>query len=954
VKIKINSFRIVILTAIVIVVTFALSSSNISGISNKPPQTDPRYPSVFDIDNQDIEWIEAILDTMPLRQKCAQMLMLPVYRNYLNKASKYYSSTMEYIRDEKIGGLIMYQGELKQQIEFISDAQKISDIPLLVAADFERGLGSRIDNVLEFPHAMALGAVINSAYAYEMGKAIAIESRLMGIYQNLAPVGDINNNELNPVINIRSFSESKYTVSEMASSFILGSKHEKVIATIKHFPGHGNTEIDSHTDLPLISGSREQLREMELYPFINAIESGVQAIMIGHLQVPAYDTLPSSLSKIIVSDLLINTLGFDGLIITDAMNMDAVNRYFEPDEAILLAVKAGIDIILMPPDPLNAINTIYNAVLNGEITEERINHSVRKILAAKRWVNMTNENLNDSQTIITSIENENHIELAEEIAQKSITLLRNNENLIPLDLESYNKIICITVTDGEGGETATYFKNALLKRIGDIDAHLINRRTGSWKYNRVLESAKTADLIIMPIFSEVQLKDRQSLNSKLQQNFIQNIIDLKIPTVFISLKNPYLLSSYTNIKTYLDTYSYSYVSQDACLRAILGETDITGRLPVSMPNAEFHIGMGVESNKSLTTKLSYSLRNYLELENVDRLIFDAISGNKIQNAVLTIGKNDTIIYQKTFGTVSSYSKESYLKKQHYNIGSLAEPIAITSAVMMLVDERSLSLEDKVYYYLPGFNVKGKQGITIKNLLLHNSGIGKSLDTLNTNWTKEMLVDAINNITPEYKRDESVIYSELNTLILQLVINKILGEPITDFLKNRFFNQLGMYNTYFYHNTVKIKEDEFVSIDNFKYGTHLTFSEVVENIMNGEIVSNNIVSTADDLSIFAQMIVQKGYYDGKQYISAYTVEKFISPQLPLSYAGLGWQTYLSAVHISNDISINSFGYNSDNGSALWIDPDNKIFIIFLTNSDIENTSTLVPDLETEIITNINKN
>jgi len=943
----------VILTAVVLIFTIALSFSHTSGISNNPTQTDPRYPSVFDIDNQDIAWIETVLDTMPLRQKCAQMLMLPVYRNYLNKTSEHYKNTMAYITDEKIGGLIMYQGELKQQIEFISDAQKISEIPLMIAADFERGLGSRIDNILEFPHAMALGAVINSAYAYEMGKAIAIESRLMGVYQNLAPVGDINNNELNPVINIRSFSESKYTVSEMASSFILGSKHEKVIATIKHFPGHGNTEIDSHTDLPLISGSRDQLMDMELYPFINAIESGVQAIMIGHLQVPAYDTLPSSLSKIIVSDLLIKTLGFDGLILTDAMNMDAINRYFEPDEAILLAVKAGIDIILMPPDPLNAINTIYNAVLSGEITEERINHSVRKILAAKRWVNFSNENLNDSQSIIKKIENENHIELAVEIAQKSITLLRNDENLIPIDLESYDKINCITVTDGEGGETATYFKNALLKRIGRIDAHLINRRTGSWKYSRILESAKNADLIIMPIFSEVQLKDRQSLTSKLQKNFIQKIIDLQIPTIFISLKNPYLLSTYKNINTYINTYSYSNVSQDACLKAILGETDITGRLPVSMPDAQFHIGMGVVLNKTLTTKLSYSLRNYLELENVDRLIFSAISENRIQNAVLTIGKNDTIIYQKTFGTVSSYSKESYLKKQQYNIGSLAEPIAISSAVMMLVDERLLSLEDKVYYYLPDFKVNGKQGITIKNLLLHNSGIGKSLDTLNTNWTKEMLIDAINNITPEYKINGSVIYSELNTLILQLVMNKILGTPITDFLKNHIFNPLGMYNTYYSHNTVKLKEDEFVSIDNFKYGTHLTFSEVVEDIMNGEIVSNNIISTVDDLSIFVQMIIQKGYYDGKQYISAYNVEEFISPQLPSSYSGLGWQTYLSAVDISNDLSIKSFGYNSNNGSALWIDPGKKIFIIFLTNSDIENTNTLIPDLESEIIININK-
>jgi beta-glucosidase-like glycosyl hydrolase/CubicO group peptidase (beta-lactamase class C family) len=953
VKNKTKSYWILIITAIVYVFAFVSSSANISGINNHPIQNDLRYPKVFDIDEKDKDWIESLIDTMSLHDKCAQMMMVPVYRNYMYNYSPYYKSTISYIRDEKVGGVIMFQGELQQQIEFISKAQKLSDIPLLIASDFERGLGTRIDNILEFPHAMALGASVNSAYAYEMGRAIAIESRLMGVHQNFAPVADINNNELNPVINIRSFSESRYTVSEMASSFILGSKHENVIATIKHFPGHGDTEIDSHTDLPLITGSKDQLLQMELYPFISAIESGVQSIMVGHLGVPAYDTLPSSLSKIIISDLLINTLGFDGLIVTDAMNMDAINKYYSLEEAVLLAVKAGNDIILMPPDPLGAINTIYNAVLRSEITEERINHSVRKILAAKRWVNISEVDLNDPQSNMAGIQNDDHIELAEEIARKSITILRNSDNLIPLDPDLFNNISCITVTDGDGGETATYFKNALLNRIGSIDNHLITRRSGRWKYKRVMESAENADLIIMPVFSDVQLKDEKSLVYEKQKNFIQKILNLRIPTVFISLKNPYLLTIYKNIKTYLNTYSYAHVSQDACLKAIMGEIDIAGRLPVSMPNEELHIGMGERLKKSLNTKLTYSLSNANEIESVDRLIFNAISEDKIQNAVLSIGKNDTVIYQKTFGTVSSFSKDTYLKKHQYNIGSLTEPFALSLAVMMLVDDRLLSLTDKVYYYLPGFQVNGKRGITIKNLLLHNSGIGKSLDSLNTNWSKEILADAINNIAPENIKDETVLYSELNTLILHMVINKIIGMPINEFLKERILVPLGLKNTYLPYYSVKTKEDNLIPNNKIKYGTHLTFSSVVENIMGGEIVLNNIISTAEDLSIFAQMMIQKGYYDGVQYISAPTVEEFISPQLPDSYAGLGWQTYLSAIHISNDLSVNSFGYNSNSGSALWIDPDNKMFIIFLTNSDIENTNTLIPDLQSEIITSISR-
>jgi beta-glucosidase-like glycosyl hydrolase/CubicO group peptidase (beta-lactamase class C family) len=895
VKKETKSYWIAILTAIVVVFVYVSGSSNISGTSNHP-QNDPRYPKVFNIDEKDIDWIENLLDTMSLRDKCAQMIMVPVYRNYMYDYSKYYKNTISYIRDEKVGGLIMFQGELQKQIEFISKAQELSDTPLLIASDFEQGLGTRIDDVLEFPHAMALGASVNSAYAYEMGRAISIESRLMGVHQNFAPVADINNNELNPVINIRSFSESRYTVSEMASSFILGSKHENVIATIKHFPGHGDTEIDSHTDLPMITGSKDHLIEMELYPFINAIESGVQSIMVGHLEVPVYDTLPSSLSKIIVSDLLINTLGFDGLIVTDAMNMDAINKYYDLEEAVLLAIKAGNDIVLMPPDPPGAINTIYEAVTNGEIKEERINHSVRKILAAKRWVNIGDVDLSDIQSRVADIQNDEHILLAEEIARKSITLLRNEDNLIPLIPNLYQNISCITITEGDGGKTATYFRDAIRNRIGNIDNHLITKRSSRRKYKSVLESAQNADLIIMPVFSDVQLKDEKSPVFEKQKAFIQKILNLRIPTLFISFKNPYLLTAYKNINTYLNTYSYSNVSQDACLKAVMGEIDIAGRLPVSMPNAEFHIGMGERQKKSLTTKLTYSLSNEIEIDGVDRLIFNAISEDKIQNAVLSIGKDDTVIYQKTFGTVTSFSKDTYLKKHQYNIGSLTEPFALSLAVMMLVDDNSLSLSDKVHFYLPGFKVNGKREITIRNLLLHNSGIGKNLDSLNTNWSKETLINAVNDITPINKNDETVLYSELNTLILHMVINKITDVPITDFLKQRILVPLELNNTYLPYHTAKTDEENLLVDNKFKYGTHLTFSEVVENIMAGEIVLNSIISTAEDLSIFAQMMMQKGYYDGRQYISALTVEEFISPQLPDSYAGLGWQTYLSAIHI----------------------------------------------------------
>ncbi len=267
-KLKHYSYRIIVLIlAVFIFSSYEKSINSQSSIS----LIDEKYPSVFPLSETDEEWIEKQISGMSLREKCAQMIMAPVYRSYMDTLSPDYDSTVALVKNYKIGGLIIFQGELEEEINFIREMQLLSDIPLLIAADYERGLGSRIDDALEFPHSMALGATLDSKLGYELAVAIAMESRLIGVHQNFAPVADINNNPLNPVINTRSFSESKFTVSEFVSSFILGTNHRRVIATVKHFPGHGNTEIDSHTDLPMISGDKQKLFENELYPFIQAV-----------------------------------------------------------------------------------------------------------------------------------------------------------------------------------------------------------------------------------------------------------------------------------------------------------------------------------------------------------------------------------------------------------------------------------------------------------------------------------------------------------------------------------------------------------------------------------------------------------------------------------------------------------------------------------------------------------
>ncbi len=420
--------------------------------SNKvPDKIYPEYPHVFKLNDKDKDWIEAELKNLSLREKCAQMVMSwnKGYNDDTNSVD--FKRIRNLVVNSKIGGIIFFQGEIFHEKEIIDKLQEETDIPLLISSDFERGLGSRLEDATEFPYNMAVGATGNIFYAYEMGSAIANDSKAIGVRQNLAPVADLNNNPLNPIINIRSFSEDKEIVSSYTIAFIAGAKNERVITTAKHFPGHGNTQVDSHLDLPVINGSRSELFQNELVPFIQSIKAGVQSIMVGHLYVPALqgeNKIPASLSKAIVTDLLQNDLQFDGLILTDALNMNAVTKYFSVADAAIDAVKAGNDILLMPPDDQLTINALISAVQDSLISIKRIDHSVRKILTAKRWLNIqaqkvTLQKINE----IDSIQNNNY-ELAKEIAEKSITLVKNENDIVPVNVSPSIKVGCITITDG--------------------------------------------------------------------------------------------------------------------------------------------------------------------------------------------------------------------------------------------------------------------------------------------------------------------------------------------------------------------------------------------------------------------------------------------------------------------------------------------------------------------------
>ena len=590
--------------SILLLFSFFPSTLKSSGSINNYSQNDKmqsgqdiKYPSVFPLTDEDKEWIENSLTRMTTWEKCAQMIMPWVLGKDYADDSLGLTRMTHLVKDLKVGGLIFSDGDALNEAIDINKMQALADIPLLISADFESGVGMRLRDATNFPNNMGVAATRDPDLAFKMGEAISRESKAIGVYQNLSPDIDINNNPDNPIIGIRSYSDDKKIVSEFGKAFIRGSIAERVLTTAKHFPGQGNTVVDSHIDLPVVNGDSLYLMKNEIYPFIQAINEDVQSVMIGHLYVPGLDKqkdVPATLSKVIVTDLLKNKLGFEGLIITDAMNMQAITKYYSVAEATIMAVKAGNDIILMPPDEEIAINALVSAVQSGEIDIKRINESVTKILAAKRWLKLQDNRFTNIDNVSDNISTVSNLNLARKIADKSITLIKNRRKIIPLRMKRYHKVLSVAFSYGIPEDSALVFQALVKKNFNNSKTFLLNNKTNRREFEKVLRDARTADLILVPYYMRPFTDDNSKKLFKKFKKVINKLLIARAPTVLISFGDPYLLSRFPSSKTYLSAFSDADVSQESMIKALAGEINITGKLPVSIPNTVYKNGYGIE------------------------------------------------------------------------------------------------------------------------------------------------------------------------------------------------------------------------------------------------------------------------------------------------------------------------------------------------------------------------
>jgi beta-N-acetylhexosaminidase len=829
-------------------------------------------------------WPDRTLKSLSLRDKIAQMILVRVPGKFLNRSSEDFQAIQNEIKKNHIGGLVLFAGNIYESAVLLNDLQNVSGLPLLVAGDFERGAAFRIADTTSFPWTMALGATGSEQFAYQQGVVTARESRALGVHWIFAPVMDVNNNPNNPVINIRSFGEDPQLVARLGSAFIRGAKTGGVLTTAKHFPGHGDTATDSHLGMAVVPSDLVRLQSVELAPFRSAIEAGVDSIMTAHVAVPnvtGESQLPATLSTKILSGLLRDTLQFKGLVVTDALEMGGITNRFWGGLAAVRAIQAGADVLILPQNATVAINEVERAVLRGDISESRINKSVGRLLSAKSRLNLHRLRTVSVKQIGKIIASPENMKLAQDIADQSVTVLKDDRQLLPIDPTRYARIFSLVLTPDLESAPGAVFQSEMRQRFPLSKMVWANARVSDELLASIEKAASEADLIVCSTFIRLVSGQTAAAISNAQSNILQKLQATSKPLIWVAFGNPYILALAPRIGTYLCTFSYSDVSQVAAAKALAGEIGITGRMPVSIP------GFSKSGEGRTVPKLEMTLKPAsaadLEpakdgLEQSVRLLDSCIEDGIFPNAVLLVGHQGKIVLNRAAGrTGPSGDSPKTSSDTTYGNVSFSEPVSLASAAMFALDSGSLLLEAPFKDYLPELN---------------DMQIGKLC-------FRDFLRSRTNGEQKGKPIDEEILHR---------ILSRATGVPMERYLAEHLFIPLGMKNT----------------MQTLPAGVSRGGELSPESRIAG------LVSSAQDLGIFAQLLLNRGIYNHRRYFKLETVDLFTASE------GL-WSKPSAADWTGKVFSPKAFGHFSDSGSLLWMDPSRKLFIVLLVNGKPEDGS-----------------
>ena len=613
---RLNHFTAAVLVAFLLLSSFSFQVVSQQAVKVAPFKREPTKAA--------LEWANKELERMSIEEKIGQLISVGINATFLNRDSDAFRTLRHHVEDNKVGGIILFRSPVYESVILVNRMQQLAKYPLLISADLEAGAGMRFDDTVNFPWNMAVAATGNPDYARRQGEATGSEARALGIQHVYAPVVDVNNNAANPVINVRSYGEDPVEVGRFAAAFTEGAQSAGAIATAKHFPGHGDTAVDSHRGLPVINVGRERLNTVELVPFQAAVNAGVGSVMVGHIALPQIDstvikplptekknkpldtdeggeiveekaTMPATMSPVMGS-ILRKDLKFPGLIVTDALSMSGLTIYFTQEEAAVRAIEAGADQLLKPADVDAAFRGVREAVKSGRLTQQRIEESARKILAAKYDLGLVAQRVTDVDQIDRWVSNRDVAKLAQEIAEHAITLVRDEDKLVPLrDLKPDARVVNIAITNGDD---RAVISNAFVSRMGrggrKLDTIVLDDRSSEQETQKALEMAKAADLVIASMYGRVRSGQARSVGlPDPGVRVLTTLIESKVKLLGISFGNPYLLQSFPGLRTYVVAYGDMPSLQQATARALLGEIDVVGKLAISLPGL-YPRGTGIQ------------------------------------------------------------------------------------------------------------------------------------------------------------------------------------------------------------------------------------------------------------------------------------------------------------------------------------------------------------------------
>lgn len=913
------------------------------------------------------KWADSLLATMTLDEKVGQLFMIATFSN---RTENYYQQVENNIATYHLGGLIFFQGGPYRQAKLTNRYQQLSRIPMMIGIDAEWGLGMRLDSTIEFPKQITLGAIQDNSYVEKFGEEVGRQCKRLGIHINFAPSVDVNTNPKNPIINYRSFGESQYNVAEKGAMYIKGMKKYHVMGSAKHFPGHGDTDQDSHRTLPWVGHSIDRLNEVELYPFRRLIADSVASLMTAHLFVPALEprtNTPTSTSRKIVTEIIKEKMGFQGLAVTDALNMRGITAGLQPGEPEFLAFLAGNDILLQTGNLPAAFNKIKTAVETGQIQLSDLEARVKKILKAKYWAGLNNYKPIELANLGSDLNNKNANDLKAELFEQAVTIVRNQDDILPfihLDTTTFASVAISADYNNDFQKMLSQYANF---RHFAIPFKPASDKDIAW----VLEEAAKYKVVVVSVHDMNSRGDRNYGVSPATVAFI-NQLRQKTKVVVVGFGNPYGMKLYDGVPNLVCGYEDEPASQRIVPQILFGALPAKGKLPVSV-TYEQKVGTGIQTERlgrvSFGSAESVGM-NTQKLAEIEQIVQQGINNRAFPGCQILIARKGKVVYNKNFGTLRYDYYEPVNDQTLYDIASMTKVTATLQALMMLNERGAVDLNEKASTYLPEMRGTNKENMLVSDILMHQAGLvafipfwekTKSSGSFKNDYyrfTKDStnlqvadnlyITPAIKDSVWKWVMQSKLInvydklggfrftYSDLGLLILQKIVERVTNQPLDEFVEQNVYEPLGMSSTRYNPNT-KFAKNIIAPTENdalFR-GSQIqgTVHDPNAALLGGVAGHAGLFSNVSDLVKLFQMNLQKGYYGGRQILFSETVPHFAKNYTQKSHRGLGWDKPEEGDDkpiVAINASMNTFGHSGFTGTVVWVDPDRDLIFIFLSN------------------------